>query len=161
MKYLHNAPLYLAAVLLTCLGLMSTVPTASANPAEDMAALKNFTLNEDYLHRWMAAKDEAKAKDISLGLMTPKQMRSGKGALSSLSAIVKKIDNTKGADALLARHDMTSRQYVLGSVALMTSELAIVAKNMGGNAPAAMNQHNVDFVRDHMDEIKAYLIGKR
>lgn len=158
MKYLHNAPLYLAAVLLACLGLLSMVPAASANPAEDMAALKNFTLNEDYLHRWIAAKKEAKDKGISLGLMTPGQMASGSGAMPSLSEMVDKIDHTPGADDLLARHDMTSQQFVDGSVAILMGAMTVLTKQLGGSVSGpTLNQDNVDFVRDHMGEIKAYL----
>jgi hypothetical protein len=152
-KHLHHAPLYLAALLLACIGLMSTAPVAHANPAEDMAALKNFTLTEGYLHRWMAAKNEAHEKGTSLQLLSPAQMSSSAGHMPPLSKMVDHVDNQPGAHALLASHDMTTRQYVLGSMALMLGELTVFA----GAEGEVLNQDNVDFVRTHQDEIKAYL----
>lgn len=152
-KRLYHAPLYPAALLLICIGLLSMAPVANANPAEDMAALKNFTLTENYLHRWMAVKNEAPMKGISLQLFSPGQMRSNAGRMPSLSKMVEHVDHQPGAHDLLAGHNMTARQYVLGSMSLMVSELTVLAGAKGDT----LNQANIDFVRAHKNEIKAYL----
>src|SRR5699024_1265779 len=109
-------------------------------------------------HRWIAAKKEAKDKGICLGLMTPGQMASGNGAMPSLSEMVDKIDHTPGADDLLARQDMTSQQFVDGSVAILVGAMTVLTKQVGGSVSGpTLNPANVDFVRDHVGEIKAYL----
>jgi hypothetical protein len=156
-KHMNHSLVYITALLLACIGLLSTAPVASANPAEDVAALKNFTLTEDYLHRWMAAKKEAANKGISLRPVAPAQMRSNDGDMPPLSKMIEHVDHQPGAHGLLARHDMTARQYVLGSMALMISSLTVLAGAQGDT----LNQDNVDFVRAHEEELKAYLRRER
>lgn len=150
---LRHVPLYLAAFLLACIGLLSMAPAVNANPAEDMAALKKFTLTEDTLHHWMEAREEASRKGVSLQMITPSQMRSNKGGMPSLQAMIDHVDHQPGASDLLARHDMTSRQYVLASMALMLGSLNALAGAEGDT----LNQDNVDFIRAHQKEIEAYL----
>lgn len=139
-----------------CVFLMVSVvaPPAMASARTEAAdSIRQFTLDEDFLHRWMAIKRDAVSRDVHLQLfrMNGDGMKPIGG--ETLGAMSEHLDREPGVHELLADHDMTARDFVLGFLALMTSRMALVSHAQ----VAGVNPDNVDFVRAHQQEIDRFI----
>ncbi|HET7314482.1 hypothetical protein [Salinisphaera sp.] len=128
-------------------------PVAGASQADDAAAVRDFKLNTDYLHRWMAVKRNAADQGVRMRLF---KMHDGKMTAvggNSLNAMSAHLDAEPGVHAILAEHDMSARGFILGSFALMSARLALIPHAEGSN----VNPDNVAFVKAHKDEIDRFI----
>lgn len=128
------------------------VSVAGASPADDAAAVRDFRLNDAYLHRWMAIKREARTKQVKLQLF---EMRGGamKPVGSSLDTMSAHVDAEPGVHAILASHDMSARDFIIGTSVLISSRMAL----MSGTETSNVNPDNVAYVKAHQQEIDRFV----
>ncbi|KEZ76395.1 hypothetical protein [Salinisphaera hydrothermalis] len=129
---------------------------ALASEADDVAAFRDFQLDSHYLHRWMAVKREATAKGVRMQVLPLQSGGSAASGNDSLSALTAHLDAEPGVHAILAHHGMTARDFVLGSLVLVTARMALYP-GAGGDAQAGVSRHNLDFVRAHKAEVDRFI----
>lgn len=146
------------AVLVLAAGL--ALPAAAALSSEDEAAIRNYTLTVDYLESVEALTEDAQARGIKANL-DAEDFRQSK----NLDELAEKFDTQAGVHDLLAEHDLTAREYLLGAFALMGASMVVKY----GDDPqqgkhidkSKVNPANVAFYRKHQDKIEALMAAGR
>ena len=144
-----------AAAILT----LAFAPGAHALTPADQQELKNFTLTEDFLHRFTAVAKEAHDShtDISVSEKDPHRAAAELASLDTITANIAKNPKTL---AMIEYHGLTPRQLVDGSLVLMR---ALLADAMLANPSMAKyvdpsktpSPANMAFVHNHKAEIAA------
>lgn len=120
------------ATLALLLGLALT-PSAHAGQADhpdhpvsaaDAAAFRNFQLSDDFLDKFLAVQDEIAADPCKLGMI---DLMKDKHENMSLSEAAARWDAKPGVHAMLASHDITARQMLLGVGTLMSAAMQDLA----------------------------------
>lgn len=143
---------------------MSIAPARADNPpahisAADKAAFENFRLNEDFLDKYKAVEDNIAEDPCKLGMI---DMLKGKTKATSLDEGAAHWDAKPGVHAMLARHDVTARQMLLGMMTLMSAamqDLAAthpkMAAHMHSEGPKT-DAANVAFYKAHQADIRQH-----
>ncbi len=140
-----------AALAGAALLLAAVAPGAHAQDA-DTTEVKRYVLTEAGLakysqaHRNLAALPARSSRDCD---------DDSGDSPTSISGMVAKLDATPGAKAAVQSSGMTTREYVVFSMALLQNGLAAWALDQpGGKLPAGVSRSNVDFVKKHDAELK-------
>lgn len=136
---------------------------AQADQAQDMADLQHFMLTEDYLAKYEAVQDDAAADPCNL---SPLMLLKGDGG--SIDEMAKAYDAQPGVHAMLARHGLTARENILGTMTLMLAafqELKETHPDMvtsKGPTPT-INAANMAFYKSHKAALHehAMALGKK
>jgi hypothetical protein len=133
----------IAAIAVLCLAALiyAAAPAMAAMSAADREAIAKHELTLDELHRMEAIVKEAGPDQEGLNLM---------GA-PSLDDMVAQINAQPALKAILDKHDMPPRDFLVATFSLLGAAMADSLGTTGGN-PA-----NVDFYRQHKAEIDAYM----
>jgi hypothetical protein len=129
----------ISAIAVLCLAalLYAAAPSMAAMTAADREAIAKHELTLDELHRMEAIVKEAGPDQEGLDLMN-----------ASLDDLVAQINSKPALKAILDKHGMPPREFLLSTFSLLG---AVMADHMGGSSP------NVDFYRQHRAEIDAYM----
>lgn len=157
MTLLPRRPLRIAgllAALLLPLGL--ALPAAAALTAEDQAEVRAYELTTDYLAQVEALTEDARAQGVRASL-EPEDFREAE----NLDALAARLDAKPGVHALLAEHDLSAREYLVGALALFGA--ALVARYGDDPEKAAaideskVNPEQVAFYEAHRERIEALM----
>jgi hypothetical protein len=144
--------------------LLLATAAVHADQAQDLAAIQNFRLTDEFLAKYLAVLDDA-AKDPcnQLGLLSI--LRDGKK--QPLDQMVAAYDAQPGVHAMLARHGLTAREEILGALTLlaasMQKEHPDLVQSSGAVSPvnlafykahetalAASRQHRMELARQRL-----------
>lgn len=147
-------PIQAIFLVLAVTAAVAFAPTAHAGKDSvsnaDMAAVHDFKLDEAFLRRYMATGDEIAEHPCKLGLMG---LLKGNSDTTSLDQMAAEYDARPGVHAMLARHDLTARQMILGVAALTqaaASDMARQHPGLAGDNPApSVSDANLRFYRAH------------
>lgn len=155
-----------ALVLALCAGAVLAGPQDDDAPSPaDVQAMQSFTLDADFLQRYVAVQDES-ARDICrLGMVN--LFKEG-DRIKSLDEAARHYDAQPGVHAMLARHGVSARQMVLGMATLVSA----AAQDLKETHPAAaryitaeghVSAQNMAFYRAHKAELRQHMreVGKR
>jgi len=130
-------------------GLLMAATAAHADKAQDIAAVQNFRLTDDFLAKYQAVEDDI-VKDpcrlAPLGVL--------KGGDKSLDQMIAAYDAQPAVHAMLARHGLTAREQILGTLTLMFAGLEIAQQehpgiaNSSGTMPP-ISPANLAFYKAH------------
>ncbi len=143
--------------------LAAVSPTASAgmeNP-RDTAAVQAVALDVELLHHIIAISQEARA--ALDGQDSVFYLRDEHNRPRTVDAIVAELSARPGVMAVLKRHRLDVRQYVLATLALMNGYLAAMRiRSTGESSWSQLDQWGVSkeharFCMDHLDEIQRTL----
>jgi hypothetical protein len=141
----------LAAIALAMAGGTSTAhaqdTVLQTLPAADQAVVQQYTLTEDSYQKLLATAKDAKANKVQIGIVDPNA--------HSLDARVADLSKDPQVGALLARHDLSARDFLLGEYALLDAEFAVKYSNTPGVDKHLANPANVALFRKHEAEIDA------
>ena len=125
---------------------------ASAVTPADLREVQGFVLTSDFVTRYAGI-----LKDSEAMVETTRDVVEGSNpTLASMTAV---IEQASGSAAVLARHGMTARQLLVGSMALTTTmayemmsaaDPRYAAKVASANRPSAAN---IAFCRSHHAEV--------
>ena len=146
------------------LGLLIAAPllaasAAHADKAQDMAAIQNFRLTDDYMAKYQAVEDDI-VKDpcrlAPLGVL--------KGGNQSLDQMVAAYDAQPDVHAMLARHGLSAREQILGMLTLIFAGLEIkqqehpgVTKSTGTMPP--ISPANLAFYKTHETALRQHIMA--
>ena len=154
-----------AALLCLILGAGVTAPAAAAPTgpsAADIAAMQNYTLTEGFLEKWKAIQKDGLKDPCNLSLIS---LMKDESAPQSLDKTAAKYDAQPGVHAMLASHDITARDYLLGSTTLLAAgfqQMAIehpemVTKGYIKPQPWKVSAASMSVYRAHKDEIHQFM----
>lgn len=136
-------------LLALALGLALTLPLApvrAALPAADEQAIRHVVLTDGLLDKLVAIKAEGKAMGI-------KKAEANPAALTSLDAMARVATRDPRTVGLLARHQISARNYAAASIAIVRASMAAqlgTSAGVNGTTPA-----NVAFAKSRMGKIRA------
>jgi hypothetical protein len=143
--------------------LLLAAAAVHADKAQDLAAVQNFRLTDEFLAKYLAVLDDAEKDPCNhLGLLGI--LRGGK---QSLDQMVAAYDAQPGVHAMLARHGLTAREEILGALTLlaasMQKEHPDLVQSSGAVSPvnlafykahetalAASRQHRMELARQRL-----------
>jgi hypothetical protein len=138
-------------------GPLVAASAAHADKAQDMAAIQNFRLTDDYLAKYQAVEDDI-VKDpcrlAPLGVL--------KGGNKSLDQMVAAYDAQPAVHAMLARHGLSAREQILGMLTLAFAGLEIAqqehpgAVHSSGTMPP-ISPDNLAFYKAHEAALKQHI----
>jgi hypothetical protein len=147
---------FAAGLLLASTLFFAGVPVMAQKKAEkpnpDEPVIHDYILTMDQVQLYAAA-----VKEIEAGAKDP-----------AVTAEGKKVQNYNGSNVAKARmietryphlnawiqaHGMTAQEFEILPMTLITAGMASYAVDKGGKAPAYVNPVNVQFVKDHKDEL--------
>lgn len=102
--------------LALCLAASAGATAASAGRAAERAALQGFTLSDAFLDKWVALQQDPSPAKCTLG-------RALMASAGSLDQSVARLEADPATRALLARHGLTAREAMLGSVTLTAAAM--------------------------------------
>lgn len=141
--------------------LLAVTVSAHAAPgpsAADIAAIKNFKLTTDFLHKWEAYEEDAAKHPCELSPIIA--MKPVDGKPRTLDQIVAAFDAQPGVHAALAKEGLTAHEALVGMFTLMGATMQemterypgmMKARHMG-QAPM-VSAENMAFYRKHEDEL--------
>lgn len=122
----------------------------------DIAAYRNFKLTDEFFDRYMAVEDDIAKDPCRLGMIG---MLAGEYKNMSLDEAAAHWDTKPGVHAMLASHDITAKQMILGFGTLMSAAFQDLAqkypKMSDGNGPQ-VSEANMAFYRSHKAEIRKF-----
>jgi hypothetical protein len=125
----------------------------AAKPNPDEPVIHDYILTMDRVQLYAAA-----VKEIEAGAQDP-----------AVEAEGKKVQNYNGSNVAKARmietryphlnawiqaHGMTAEEFEILPMTLISAGMASYAVDKGGKAPAYVNPANVQFVKEHRDELE-------
>ncbi|GFZ89389.1 hypothetical protein [Dyella caseinilytica] len=114
---------------------------------DDRTAVQHYTLTEDSYQKLLAIAKDAKANKIQINAIDPNA--------HSLDDTVADLDKSADVRALLARHSVSPREFLLGEYALLEAEFAVKYANQPGFDSDLANPVNIALFRKHEAEIDA------
>ncbi|NII11288.1 hypothetical protein [Oleiagrimonas sp. C23AA] len=150
--------LSLGLVLAAALAAPAAFAAPPAQQMADLKAVQNFQLNEGFLDKYLAAQDDIAKDPCNLSMIG---VMSQGGKDMSLDKMVSMYQAQPGVKPMLARHNLTARQMVLGMAALMQAAAGQMQQEhpeyfKDHEAPAA-SAHNIAFLKAHRDEIQQHM----
>jgi cytochrome c551/c552 len=113
----------------------------------DQAVVQRYTLTEDSYQKLLATAKDAKANKVKIDMLDPNA--------HTLDDRAADLNKNPDVSALLARHDLTPREFLLGEYALLGAEYAVKYGNTPGVDKHLANPANVALFRKHEAEIDA------
>lgn len=149
--------------LLACALALAAVPAVQAAPPQsaDLAAFRDYTLNDGFLDKWRAIQQESVKDPCNLGMMS--LMSGDENDSESLDRMAARYDAQPGVHAMLARHGLTARSYLLGALTLLSAGIQEVAQQhpemvskgyIQTNPGFAVSDANMAFYRQHKADIQ-------
>ncbi len=151
MASIRKQVIHSAAALTVLLALFANNPSqaqGSAIPAADEQALRTLVLREDTVKRVLAVAEEGQRA----------QIKTSPGTSNTIDGLAKQIESNPQAAALLAKHKLSSREYVMTTVALLRAGFAAEANAKDLNQ-AGTNASNVAFAKANKARIQAAFSG--
>lgn len=142
MKKMH--PLLCAAALA-----FATLAGAEAPPDADLAEIRAVTLTEASFAKYVEATRNLAAAQFENCAADDDDADAGNASVATMAA---KLDGVPAARAAVQAAGLTSRQYVVYSLALMENGFAAYMP-AGSKLPAGINPANVEFMRSHAAEM--------
>jgi hypothetical protein len=129
-------------------GISANAQTTSTHPLTpaDKVVLQHYTLTEEGYQRLMATAKDAAANHISMNVLD--------ATGQSLDQTAENLDARPGVHTLLARHDLTARQFLLGEYSLIGAGMAVKYAGHPGIDTARVNPANVALYRRHEAELQ-------
>jgi hypothetical protein len=141
----HPAFAFVCMMLATCAHAEGIVQH-TLTPA-DRSAVQHYTLTEDSYQKLMAVAKDAKDNQLQIRIFDPKA--------HSLDDTQADLDKSADVRALLARHNVSPREFLLGEYALLGAEFAVKYPNQPGFDSNLANPANIALFRKHEAEIDA------
>jgi hypothetical protein len=113
----------------------------------DQASVQHYMLTEDSYQKLLATAKDAKANKVKIDMLDPNA--------HTLDDRAADLNKNPDVSALLARHDLTPREFLLGEYALLGAEYAVKYGNTPGVDKHLANPANVALFRKHEAEIDA------
>lgn len=113
----------------------------------DRAAVQHYVLTEDSYQKLLATAKEARAGRVKIDVLDPKA--------HSLDERAADLDKNPPTHALLARHGLSARNFLLGEYALLAAEFAVKYGSQPNVDTHMDNPSNVALFRRHEAEIDA------
>lgn len=131
-------------LLTTCV----TAFAAAGPSAADAAAIRNFKLTTDFMHKWeayeaMAAKHPC---ELSPFIIMSQKGRNGPQSLDEAAA---DFDAHPGVHAALTKVGLTAREALIGMSALMGAAM----QSMAEQYQAMMKSHNMHMNKQHLSYV--------
>lgn len=116
-------PCALGALLLALSAAAGAQPAGkpTAQQAADMAAVHNFKLTTDFVKKYEGYSEEAAKKPCQLSPLLA-LAKSGKKSMT-LDQTATTFDAQPGVHAALARHDLSARELLLGTITLSSAAM--------------------------------------
>jgi hypothetical protein len=143
MKKLH--PLLCAAAVLA----LSTAAGAAGPPDADLAEVRAVTLTEAGFAKYVQATRNLATAQFETCAADDEADDAGATTVAQMAA---KLDGVPAAKAAVQAAGLTSRQYVVFSLALMENGFAAYMP-AGNKLPPGINPANVEFMRSHSAEM--------
>ena len=153
---MRSLPRTVTVLCSLALAVMLLMPMAQASSLSknDKAQIRNFTLSETFIHRV-----EAMVQDARDGTAPPPELDMSQ--VDSLDELAQKLDSKPGMHELLAKHHLTAKEYVTGTLALASAMMVAQASEDPGQAKYLqdknINAHNVAFYKAHRQEIDRFM----
>lgn len=156
-----------SVALLLGLGLLAQSPTAHSMTMEDLQAVQSFQLTEDFLARYQAVQQDISKNPAQLGMTcithNAARLHHQHG---SLDKAIAKWTSRPGVSEMLASHNMTAREFMVGKAALAFAHIGYLkqqhpklAKRLTSeNAPFAASDENIAFYAAHRKEIHQFMM---
>jgi len=123
----------------------SVIPRALS--AGDRAAIQHCTLTEDAFQKLLAVAKDAKANAVPIDIVDPHAR--------SLDETAVHLDQHAEFRALMSRHGLTTRGFLLGEYALLSAEFAVKYAHQPNFDASMANPANVALYRRHEAELDA------
>lgn len=138
------------ALAFACMPLATTAQVAQADKAQDVAAIHDFQLNEDFLSRVQATVADIDKDPCRLGFM--KLLVSVNGDMS-ISEVAAQYDAQPGVHEMLGKHGLTASNLLLGTAALMSVAAQEDAQTLDYFQAGAAN---IAFFKAHKEAIQQF-----
>lgn len=143
---------------LAILLLLGAAATPAAAQSSDEEAIASYTLTMPKVKAYYEttqALTEVVMKDSALAkrMQADADQDSDQESLTQMAAKLEKYPQIK---AVLTAHGLTGRENMLIALTLMQASLAqgLLSSNPNAKLPEGINPKNVEFVRQHQDELK-------
>lgn len=113
----------------------------------DRAVVQQYTLTEDSFRKLLDTAKDAKTNKVQIRILDPNA--------HSLDETAAHLDASPDVHALLTRHGLTAREFLLGEYALLGAEFAVKYGNQAGFDASMANPSNIALYRKHEAEIDA------
>ena len=147
-------------VTVACAALLATAGNVALSAADhDTAEISHYVLTEAGLAKFSAAS-------TNLSKLGKSSLTAGcnddEDSPASLDKFVAKIDATPAAKAAIQGAGMTTREYVVFSMALFQAGFAAWGMEQpGGKLPPGVSKANVDFYKSHQAAIDKLSLAKK
>jgi hypothetical protein len=146
-----------ASLLLASTLFFANVPVMAQKKGEkpnpDEPVIHDYILKMDRVQLYATA-----VKEIEAGAKDPAVEAEGKKVQDYNGYNVEKAKMIETScphlNAWIVAHGMTAQEFVILPMTLITAGMASYAVDKGGKAPAFVNPANVQFVKDHKDELE-------
>jgi hypothetical protein len=149
-----RTPIEFVACLFAAATTLVTLPAAAQDA--DSQEVMHYTLTDAGLAKYTKASHNLAA--LAGGPPGCAKDDDSDSESNSISDLAGKLDAAPGAKAAVQSAGMTSREYIVFSMALLQNGLAAWALTQpGGKLPPGVNKANVDFVNSHgpqLDKLK-------
>ncbi|HUB88086.1 MAG TPA: hypothetical protein VMA74_00005 [Dyella sp.] len=115
--------------------------------AADRTAIQHYTLSEDAFQKLLATAKDAKANQVPIDIVDPHA--------HSLDETAAHLEHSADFRALIARHGLTTRNFLLGEYALLSAEFAVKYAGQPNFDASLANPANVALYRRHEAELDA------
>ena len=119
----------------------------SALTASDRAAVQHYALSEAMFQQLLATAKDAKMNKIPIDMVDP--------AAHSLDDSAAHLQQSAGVRALLDRHGLSARDFVLGEYALLGAEFAVKYAGRPSFDASLANPANIALYKRHAAELDA------
>ena len=140
----------LALTTTVCAGEIAQAAETNAS-ATDHAAYQNYRLTMDFVDKWIAVQLDPNTPACGLLFYNfPEE--------SSLAEMTKILDARPGVTAALAKHDLTAREALLGSLGILAARLQALEESSPSSADDESDREknnfkvsaaNMAFIRQH------------
>jgi len=145
-----------ASLLLVSTLFLANLPVLAqkkaGKPNPDEPVIHDYILTMDRVQLYAAA-----VREIEAGAQDPAVVAEGKKVQNYNGSSVAKARMIETScphlNAWIQAHGMTAQEFEILPMTLITAGMASYAVDKGGKAPAYVNPANVQFVKDHKDEL--------
>lgn len=161
-----SIPAALLCTLLLGLGLLVQSPAARGLTRQDLHTVQNFQLTEDFLTRYQAVQKDMSKNPAQLGMtcITHNTSRPPRQH-GSFDEAIAKWTSRSGVSEMLASHDMSAREFMVGKAALAFAHIGYLkqqhpklAKRMTNkDFPFTGSDASIAFYAAHRKEIRQFM----
>jgi len=136
----------------------SPVTHAAPARAADLAAFRSFTLSEGFLDKWKAIQQDSVKDPCNLGVAS---LLAGDDE-QSLEQMAASYDAQPGVHAMLERHGLSAREYLVGSFTMLAAGVQDMAKQhpemvekgyIQASPAGAVSEANMAFYHQHQADV--------